>query len=394
MAQVLKDTFMWVERLQVQYFRNYVELDIHFVGGLNLIYGDNGSGKTSLIEAIEYLSSGRTPRGRSDRELIHWNGENLILHCHFRGSQSDEMRIDLLIERSGKQTVKFNQKQHFQLCDWIGRLKTVSFCQQDLQLVAAEPSLRRRFLNMEIGKLHPQYLPTYLQYRRSLAQRNALLKELRMGRASTRLLAQWTQSLLEHGILIIKERRNFISSLAKPALTIHRSLTDERESLQIQYECSCGNNRDMNTNETELRDSFIGALEHRKQDEIRRGTTLVGPHRDDISFLLGLHDSASSNIQWVDLRKFGSQGQHRTAALSAKLGVAELVLQQTGEAPVVLLDDVFSELDQSRRNAILGQLRRFDQLFITTTDRSFVDPQGDIAARVFEVVNGKVHRRN
>jgi len=388
---------VWITRLHAEALRVYDELVIHFERGVNLISGPNGAGKSTVLEGIEYLSSGRSLRAKRDRELIKWNCQQCTLHCDFTDRAGSAERIDALVDANQGRSVKVNDKVQTHLRDWIGRLKTVSFSREDLELVSGDPSVRRRFLNLEISKLRPQYLQFFSQYRRSLEQRNALLKELRRGHVSSGVLEQWDRSLVEYGSRVVAERIEFLRSLSRSATLVQQRLTDGSERLHVEYECSF-DLTDLQMNERndleveQVKERFRHSLSEKRREELDRGVTLIGPHRDDMCLLLGLTASKSDEINWVDMRKFSSQGQGRTAALAVKLGLARMTLEAKGDPPILLLDDVFSELDAVRRKAIVQQFHSFDQLLITTTDPGLIEPPSSLPFCHFAVSNGAVRR--
>ncbi len=389
---------MQIDYLQAENFRNYSRIEAPFPGGLNLIFGENGAGKTSLIEAIELLSCGRSPRARADRELIRYHEHEALLHCTFTVGKDHERetRIDMGLHRTPPRIVKVNGSLQKGLADWVGRLKAVSFFQNDLSLISGEPAQRRRFLNTEISKGAPAYITDCLQYRRCLTQRNSLLREFPRTNDFHQQLEAWNDALTECGARIIRARARFVEQINAFAKEIYSSLTSQGEQIEVVY-LSGSSNRSCESaektagtegTEGDARRQFRASLEKRREEELHRGVTLVGPHRDDIRFLLGLPQG--SEREWLDLRRFGSQGQLRTGALAAKLSVARILREDTGEPPAVLLDDVFSELDRKRRRAVLGQLKNFDQLFITATDHDVLDISPEFRTSLYEVRSGNI----
>lgn len=387
---------MQINYLQAENFRNYSRIESLFPGGLNLIFGENGAGKTSLIEAIELLSCGRSPRARTDRELIRYNEHEALLHCTFTTGKDHETRIDMGLHRTPPRIVKVNGSFQKGLSDWVGRLKAVSFFQNDLALISGEPAQRRRFLNTEISKSTPAYIADCLQYRRCLTQRNSLLRNFPRTSNLRQQLEAWNEALTECGARIIRARARFIQQINAFAKEIYASLTSQGEHIEVMYQSGSGNRSceyaektaGAEDTDSDTRRQFREALEKRREEEFHRGVTLAGPHRDDIRFQLGLQ--RGSQTEWLDLRRYGSQGQLRTGALAAKLSVARILREEAGEPPVVLLDDVFSELDRKRRRAVLGQLKDFDQLFITATDHDVLDISPEFKTSLYEVSSGNI----
>ncbi|MCL2388304.1 MAG: DNA replication/repair protein RecF, partial [Defluviitaleaceae bacterium] len=313
---------------------------------VNIIHGNNAQGKTNFLEAVYFCAFGRSLRARTDGELIKWNEKNahLRLETERAGITST---LDARLENMGKKTAKsisidFITVKHMK--DLFGRLLVVMFSPEDLRLIKAGPAERRRFMDMEICQLSPVYYADLKEYHRALKQRNALLKILQKDKSQRESLSIWDDQLLNYGKRIIKTRTAFVKKASELASEIHKNITQNTETLNLEYKPSV-------TSET-----YEKALAKSHDRDIIRGTTGDGIHTDDIEF----------TINGISARHFGSQGQQRTAALSAKLAEIEIIKQSTHETPILLLDDVLSELDQHRQTYLLDQIKNL-QTIVTCT---------------------------
>jgi len=388
-------------------YRNYVRLELDFPTRITLLQGANAQGKTNLLEAIHYLATGRALQAGAERELVNWlaleeplphaRAAAEIIHDH----QKEKLEITLLpVNGPGAQ---MNFRKHVRIngvarraIDLVGHLRVVLFVPQDIELVAGAPGHRRRYLDIALCQMHPAYCRALAQYNQVLAQRNALLRALRDQGGSPGQLRFWDEQLAEHGALIIAERQRFIAHLDMEARARHRELTGGREHLQLHYlpsfdpiyqpgggqpplAFSEGISSDFPPRE-EIASRFLTHLRASHERDIAAGMTLTGPHRDDMRFSVGGRD----------LRVYGSRGQQRTATLALKLAEVQVMTQETDEPPVLLLDDVMSELDDTRRQALLGALDGVAQAVITTTDWDDFTPAFRAQARLLRVSNGRV----
>lgn len=368
---------MYINKIRLINYRNINDIFLEFNPNLNILIGYNGQGKTNLLESIYLLGTGSSHRTSIDKELINWKKkEALIQVLLIKKNQS--LKLSLKMEGSSKH-VKINNTPLDKFSELIGNLNVVLFSPEDLYLVKGGPSKRRNFINMEVSQVSSYYYYTLNKYRHVIKQRNNYLKEIKRRSSSTELLEIWNEKLVELGSRIIDKRLEVIEKLQILARLSHRSITNGSESLSIEYESSLSNNPDKN--ETSL--IFRNDLANNKDREIERGYTLVGPHRDDL--VLKIND--------IDVRKYGSQGQQRTAALALKLAELEFMKSETGEYPVLLLDDVFSELDEKRRDTLLNLIADKIQTFITTTDINLPDKLNKCSYRIFEVEEGEISDR-
>jgi DNA replication and repair protein RecF len=367
---------LFLNRIALRNYRNYHELDLDTRSGVNLFVGPNAQGKTNLLEAIFALALTKSHRTSKDKELIGWEGSEAHIHG-LVDKQYGTVKLDLMFSAQGKKA-KINGLEQRRLSDFVGSINVVMFAPEDLEIVKGTPGVRRRFLDMEIGQVQPGYLHTLQQYSKVLVQRNNYLKTLwSSGGDKQGLLEVWNQQLADFGVKIIKKRKYFIQKLQSWAQQIHAGITAGTEQLTVMYKPSF----DIE-DESVLFDHFMLKLTQVKDQEIRRGTTLVGPHRDDLAFF----------INGKEAQMFGSQGQQRTTALSLKLAEIELIREEIGEYPLLLLDDVLSELDRNRQTQLIETFQSKVQTFITTTGLESVDLGKLQDAGIYHVLDGRVTR--
>ena len=390
---------MIVRALRLRNFRNYPAQEVLFPSGLVALTGDNGQGKTNLLEALCVLATTKSPLVDRDRELMRWNERDTRLAAEITlsaGGRADERVLELgwRVENvdSPRATVQRDLRisgvPQSALSSWLGQMQVVAFFPHDLAIIAGEPDGRRRFLNLELGKSRPAHFADMARYRRALQQRNALLKHLSesrfrgrapMGNAAEGLgtLGEWNKQVVTYGARVLSQRASFLSELAPILASTHRELSGRDETLNIEY--SSGVN--VSARGAEVVEGWSGlfsqSLERNHENDLRRGTTLSGPHRDDLIFRLGE----------MDLRRYGSQGQQRLAVLALKVALARWVAVVTNEPPILLLDDALSELDATRRKRLLEQANGFAQSVLTATDLKLLE---DTAPTVFRVESGKV----
>ncbi len=339
-------------------FRNYHECRLHFHPKLNIICGDNAQGKTNLLEAIAYLSLGSSFREQNEEKIKRWEEDFFFLKAE-------------LCDRNGSHTLSagYQRRQRFwkkdevpckKISEIAGFLHTVVFQPEDLELVKKGPEVRRHFLDREMIQLYRGYHLYLNNYKKALLQRNNFLKQLDFKvstEAADTELAVWDEQLARNGAVIIKMRRQMLGHLNEISREIHGKLTGGKEELRLEYSSPFAELAE-DASEEAYAEALLAAYAAGREEEKRRRLTLVGPHRDDFRIF----------INGVDGRHYGSQGQQRTAALALKLSEIELVQQVAGYYPLLLLDDVFSELDANRRRALLRLMLNKAQIFITSTD--------------------------
>lgn len=372
---------MKVTSLSLRHFRNYAEVELSTDHRVNVFIGQNAQGKTNLLEAIYMLALTKSHRASKDRELIRWGEERAMLGA-VAERKYGHCRLQLDITNQGKKA-RINGLEQRKLSEYIGTLNVVLFAPEDLEIVKGSPGVRRRFLDMEIAQVHPSYLHSLNQYHKVLVQRNNFLKSGQAHKpGSDVMLSVWDEQLATYGSKIMIRRQGFITKLQIWAESIHRGIAGGDERLGVEYAPSL--EMEAEEDETVLIDRFMVKLSQTKEQELRRGATMVGPHRDDVTFRINGRDAYS----------FGSQGQQRTAALSLKLAEIELIKQETGEYPVLLLDDVLSELDRGRQTQLIETFRSKVQTFITTTGVEGIRMESLDDVKLFHVSEGAVFDRH
>lgn len=371
---------MFLKKIVLQNYRNYDFFEFETDRNVNIIVGPNAQGKTNLLESIYVLALSKSHRTHQDKQLIRWNEQQALIHGEIE-KKYGACSIDLKITTQGKKG-KINGLEQKKLSNFIGTLNVVMFAPEDLDIVKGAPGVRRRFLDMEIGQIHPGYLYDLSQYQKILVQRNNYLKQSYPSTSSNDgLLEVWNEQLVQYGIKIMKKRQNFIKKLQIWAEKIHAGITNQTEQLQIQYEPSFDIG-DVQQEESVLFEQFMLKLTKIKDQEIRRGVTLLGPHRDDILFF----------INGKEVQSYGSQGQQRTTALSLKLAEIEFINEEIGEYPLLLLDDVLSELDRYRQTQLIETFQNKVQTFITTTGIESIQQERIENSSLFHVLQGKLVR--
>lgn len=368
---------MFIKQLQLKNFRNYEQLDVSFDRNVNVIIGENAQGKTNLLEAIYLLAFTKSYRTNQDRELIKWETDFARITANLHKKQRD-VPLELIFHRNGKKA-RINHLEQQKLSEFIGALNVVMFAPEDLALVKGAPRMRRRFIDMELGQIEPLYLFHLGEYQKILRQRNSHLKQLQKQRhVDTTLLDILTEQLIEHASLVLHKRFEFLERLRQWALPIHEEISRGLESLAIEYVASI-EVLEAATEET-IVETYTDAFERITDNEIRRGTTLIGPHRDDLTFF----------INDKDVKLYGSQGQQRTTALSLKLAEIDLIYEQINEYPVLLLDDVLSELDDYRQSHLLTTIQDKVQTFVSTTSVEGIHHETLEQASIYTVREGTV----
>ena len=356
---------MKVNKLYAVNFRNYSACELGLPSMINVFYGQNAQGKTNLLEILFYASFGMSHRTSAEDELLRLNSEAMAVgveYSSFSGKHEVKIKKYRQQERWKKEIlldgVKVRPKEHY------GALNAVMFSPEDLQLVKGEPSLRRRFFDMQIAQTDPIYYDLLVKYNRVLLQRNRLLKDLRDNGGLEKVLQPWNDEFARLAAALLQKRLTALGKLEHIASGIYASLTQHKEELVVRYEQKVNNSTvTYPASAAECSTEFYSKLlAERQRIDILRGNTGIGPHRDDLQLLLNA----------LPLRSFGSQGQQRSAALALKLSQLEYVHQEIGEYPILLLDDVMSELDDSRRSQLLLFIDGRVQTFITVNDKDWI----------------------
>lgn len=357
---------MIIESIELKNYRNYGQLHIDFSPGTNLFYGNNAQGKTNILEAVYVCCTTKSHRGSKDREMIHFHEEESHIKMNVRKG-GVPYRIDMHLKKNRTKGVAINGIPIRKASELFGIVNVVFFSPEDLSLIKNGPADRRRFVDLELCQLNRLYVHSLVSYNKILMQRNRLLKELIFKPEYEETLDIYDMQLAQYGREVIRCRSQFVGQLGEIVRRIHRDLSGGREELQISYD-PCASPEGLEE-----------SIARSRVQDMKQKMTLVGPHRDDIGFYIGD----------ADLRRFGSQGQQRTAALSLKLAEIELVKQVVKDYPVLLLDDVLSELDGERQNHLLAAIDKIQTMITCTGLEDFVNNCFPIN-QVFRVVEGTV----
>ncbi len=342
---------MIVTSVELTNFLSYERAQVYFDGGLNVVYGENAVGKTNLIDSIYLCSLGKSSRHNKDKDLIRWGAENGAKVTLTVKKRFSKHTLEFFIDKQGKKHILVDKLPIAKIGELMGVLNVVFFSPQEMRLVKESPQDRRRFMDIGISQQCKTYFYALQRYNALLAQRNKILKSYKGRPSLPNMLKIVDTDFIRVATYIIKERKKFVEEIAPIAESHHNKLTSGKENLHLLYETE---NVDFNDVEGSLKVLLEGALENDQRLEY----TTIGPHRDDIKI------SASG----IDLRRFGSQGQQRSAVLSLKLAEISSFEKRTGEKPILLLDDVMSELDASRREALFEAIKGI-QTIITATDK-------------------------
>ncbi len=407
---------MYLTRLSLINFRNYLRLGQDLPPGPVLVRSDNAQGKTNLLEAIYFLATTRSNFARAERQLVNWGAMErdplpfARLEGHVR-RDSSTFQVDITLLPGEKGTVRKEMRLNGvkkRALDVVGQLNAVLFLPEDIELVTGSPSTRRRYLDATLCQIDPAYCRALAQYNKVLSQRNALLKQLaeQGGTASARTrdgdqLLFWDEQLAEQGSILIVRRQEAIADLDHLGRSRYQLLGEQQETFRLHYAPSfdpqhrplLDYQRPLSLEELlpsaqtppsapEVAEAFQARLRQARSEEIGRGATVVGPHRDDMHF----------TVEGVDMTLYGSRGQQRTTALALKLAEVDLMVHATGQSPVLLLDDVMSELDAKRRARVMGMVDGVVQAILTTTDWSDFTDQFRAQAYLLRVSAGRIER--
>lgn len=335
---------MKVLKIELNRFRNYKEQSIAFDDGVNIFFGNNGEGKTNILEAIYMLSLGRSFRTNKEKEMIALDSDTAYVRALVE-SGGREYKIEYRIDSKSKKAIKINGIPISKITELLGIINVVIFSPEDLSLVKDGPKERRNFIDRELSQLRPKYYILLNSYYKTLIQRNNLLKGKEVDPV---LLDVYDEQLASHGVQIMKYRQDFINKIGQIAMDNHEKISSRKEELKVRYDTSV---------QSSTQEAYLSELKNSREKDLQRRTTTVGIHRDDLDI----------QINDIDLRSFGSQGQKRSAAISLKFSEIKLVHEIRGEYPIVLLDDIFSELDKERQFMLLDSIKH-TQTFVTTAE--------------------------
>ena len=357
---------MYIKSLELKNYRNYESLCINISPGTNILYGDNAQGKTNILEAVYLAGTTKSHRGSKDREMIQFDCEEAHIRMLVERNGSTH-KIDMHLKKNKSKGIAIDGVPIRKASELFGIVNIVFFSPEDLNIIKNGPAERRRFLDSEICQLSRLYMIELANYNKVVAQRNKLLKEISFSGRMADTLEIWDEQMIRYGKSIISERKKFISRLNDILSEIHRNLTGGKEQILITYE--------PNVSE----EAFGDELKAGRERDLRFGQSYTGPHRDDFCV----------RVNGIDIRKYGSQGQQRSCALSLKLSEIKLVEKTIKDKPILLLDDVLSELDQNRQNFLLQTINDTQTIITCTGLDDFVKNRFHLN-RVYEVKNGTV----
>ena len=357
---------MFVNSLELSHYRNYNSLSITFNPGITILYGDNAQGKTNILEAVYLCATTKSHRGSKDKEIIQFGEEESHLRITLTKNDIGH-KIDMHLRKNKSKGVAIDGQVIRKSGELFGIIHIIFFSPEDLGLIKNAPSERRKFMNLELCQLNKLYYHNYVNYNKALNQRNTLLKQIYFKPELADTLDMWDDYLVEYGKGIIEEREQFIARLNDIVRGIHSHLTGGREEIEIAYEKNV------------TIEDYKNVMKSKRETDLKYQSTQTGPHRDDICFY----------INGVDVRRFGSQGQQRTAALSLKLAEIELVKSVIHDNPILLLDDVMSELDSSRKSYLLDSIKEIQTIVTCTGYDDFIKSRLNID-QIYKVTNGTI----
>lgn len=361
---------MIIKRLELADYRNYESLHLQFDKGTNILYGDNAQGKTNILEAIYVAATTKSHKGSKDNEIINFDKEEAHIRTYLEKDEI-ETRVDMHLRKSKSKGIAIDGQKIKKAADLLGLCNVVFFSPEDLNIIKNGPAERRRFVDMELCQLDSFYLYNLNHYNKIVNQRNKLLKDMYMNPDLKDTLTIWDSQLVSFGSKIIERRKVFAEQLNEIILGIHKKLSGGKEEIVVFY------NPDVSI------EDFEAKLKVNQERDIKLKQTTIGPHRDDFSFMIGK----------LDIRRFGSQGQQRTAALSLKLSEIELIKSVIKDTPILLLDDVLSELDKNRQNYLLESIHDIQTLVTCTGLDEFVSKNFSIN-KVFQIKEGQIVKEN
>lgn len=354
---------MWIKKIKIKNFRNYKNQEINLNKNINIFYGDNAQGKTNIIESIFLCSIGKSFRTNKDKELINIYEQNCNVEVEFEKSDRDG-KVEVIIGQ--KKNILINDIKIRKLSELLGNINTVIFTPDDINILKGGPQNRRKFLDIMISQLRPNYMHMYSMYAKIIEERNNYLKKIKTENAKEELLELWDEQLISYGKIIADYRNEFIEKIKNKIKNIHKEITENKEEIKIEYKSDCLE-----------KENYKKLLLERRKLDIIKGYTTRGIHRDDFTIFL--------NDMPVDI--YGSQGQHRTAMLSLKMSELKVIQDEIDDSPILLLDDFMSELDNKRINNFLETIGD-TQVIITCTEK--IDFIGKKNNRFFKVINGKI----
>lgn len=335
---------MYIEKIRLQNFRNYENLEIDLNKNINIIYGENAQGKTNIIESIFLCAFGKSFRTSKEKEMIKFNKEKSLVEAFYQKKDRDGK---IKIELGNKKQISLNGIKIKKLSELLGNINIVIFTPEDINILRDGPAKRRRFLDMMIGQLRPNYVYNLNMYTKTIEQRNNYLRQIKEENKPEDMLEIWDEKLAEYGEKVYIYRKEFIEKLYNKINEIHGNITDNKETLKIEFISNCDN-----------KENYLKLLKERRKLDIIKGFTTKGIHRDDFVIY----------INGKEVNIYGSQGQNRTVVLSLKIAELNVIYEEIGEYPILLLDDFMSELDEVRRKNFLNNIKN-TQVILTCTEK-------------------------
>ncbi len=357
---------MWINKIKVNNFRNYDNEEIELNKNINIFYGENAQGKTNIIEAIFLSSMGKSFRAKKDKDMIKLSENRAMIEILFNKKDRDGK---IKIELQNKKNVYLNGIKLKKLSELLGNINIVIFTPDDINILKGGPQNRRRFLDIMISQLKPNYMYNLNLYLKTLEQRNNYLRQIKEYNKDENLLEIWDEKLVEYAFNIYNYRNEFINKIKNKIKNIHSEIENNKEKIEIEYLTEC-----------ESKEKYLKLLKDRRKLDIIKGYTTKGIHRDD--FIIYINKK--------ELNIYGSQGQHRTALLSLKVSELNIIYEDTGEYPILLLDDFMSELDEKRREHFLKNIKN-TQIIITCTEKFDIENNNIL---IYNVKDGKVYKEN
>jgi len=370
---------MYLEHLSLLSFRNLIEQKISFDSKLNIIYGDNAQGKTSLLEAIYFLSISKSFRTNSERIAIQLGKEYFDIKGFFKNSNEQISTIRLFYSTNDGKNIFINDNKINKFSELIGIVPTILLSLNDLEITYGVPSFRRKFLDILLSQVSPTYLQSLQHYKRSLLQRNKLINLIREKKESKKVLFPWNDQLVKYGSEIILFRMKFIEYANDKINEYYKTISNREEPIRIEYKSNIGDNAEI-SEVNKMRNRFYDLLDQQYQNDLHKGSTSIGPHRDDLHFYL--HDNL--------IKSFGSQGENKTFLITLKLLEGSYLKLKRLNNPLFLMDDIFGELDSSRTGRLMEYLGTMGQTFVTTTLTNKFSSYPTNESRLIHLKNGMV----
>ena len=357
---------MWINNIKLNNFRNYNNKEINLHENINVFFGENAQGKTNIIESIFLCSIGKSFRTNKEKELIKFNEEKTLVEINYEKS---DRTGNIKIEIGEKKQVYLNGIKIKKLSELLGNINVVIFTPDDINILKGGPQNRRKFLDIMISQLRPNYMHILSLYNKTLEQRNNYLKQIKTEKKDENLLEIWDEKLIDYGIKIYEYRKEFLEKIKNKIKNIHKEITNNKEDIEIKY-----------FSDASTRQNFINELKSKRKLDIIKGYTTKGIHRDD--FIIYINKK--------EVGTFGSQGQNRTAMLSLKLSELQVIYDDIGEYPILLLDDFMSELDSKRRESFLNNIKDI-QVIITCTEKLRLE---NLKYFSYNVIDGDIIEKN